>query len=146
LVLGARASVSPYATLKSAGGTVILGTRSSVGDYSVINAVERVSIGDYVLIAPGCHITDANHGIAPGVRIREQRRTTAPVTIHDDVWIGAGAKVLSGVTIGCGAVVAAGAVVTKDVPANAIVGGVPARVLRWRTINGGAPGEEAPSR
>ena len=53
--------------------------------------------------------------------------------LHDDVWIGSGAKILDGVTIGTGAVIAAGAVVTKPVPARAVVGGVPARILRYRT-------------
>jgi acetyltransferase-like isoleucine patch superfamily enzyme len=134
VALGPRAGIRPYAFLKATGarGTIIVGARSGVGEYCVINAVERVEIGEDVLIAPGCHITDANHGIAPGVPIMRQERMAAPVTIGDDVWIGAGVKVLSGVTIGDGAVVAAGAVVREDVPPMAIAGGVPARVLRMR--------------
>jgi acetyltransferase-like isoleucine patch superfamily enzyme len=136
VALGPRAGIRPYAFLKATGarGTIIVGARSGVGEYCVINAVERVEIGEDVLIAPGCHITDANHGIAPGVPIMRQERTAAPVTIGNDVWIGAGVKILSGVTIGDGAVVAAGAVVREDVPSMAIVGGVPARVLRMRDI------------
>ena len=84
------------------------------------------------MIAPGCHITDANHGMRAGVLIRKQTRVAKPVVIGDDVWIGAGVKVLSGVNIGAGAVVAAGAVVTKDVPQGLVVGGVPARTLGER--------------
>lgn len=130
--LGARASVLPYVFLKSAGGVIEIGDRSSVGEYGYLNAVERITIGRGVLIAPGCHITDANHGTDPQHPIRDQPRTVASVRIGDDVWIGAGAKILSGVEIGDGAVVAAGAVVVRDVPAMAIVAGVPARVLRRR--------------
>jgi maltose O-acetyltransferase len=85
-----------------------------------------------VLIAPSCHITDANHRIGPEQLIRGQGRSVKPVVIDDDVWLGVGVKVLSGVHIGHGAVVAAGAVVTHDVPPGAIVGGFPARHMRWR--------------
>ncbi len=143
VVLGPRAGIRPYAFLKAtgSGGTIAIGARSGVGENCVINAVERVEIGADVLIAPGCHITDANHGIAPGEPIMRQERTAAPVTIGDDVWIGAGVKVLSGVTIGTGAVVAAGAVVREDVPPMAIVGGVPARVLGWREGAEQSPGD-----
>lgn len=134
VAIGPRAGIRPYAYLKATGsaGTISIGAGSGVGEYCVINAVERIEIGSDVLIAPGCHITDANHGIAPGVPIMRQERMTAPVSIGDDVWVGAGAKILSGVRVGSGAVIAAGAVVREDVPAMAIVGGVPARVLKWR--------------
>lgn len=132
MTIGARATLLPYSHLVSSGGSIAIGEMSSIGEYSYINAATRVSIGRDVLIARGCHITDASHRIAPDRLIREQGRTTAPVHIGDDVWIGAGAKVLSGVHIGDGAVVAAGAVVTKDVPPAAIVGGVPAKFIRWR--------------
>lgn len=134
VAIGSRAGIRPYAYLKAtgSGGTISIGAGSGVGEYCVINAVERVEIGSDVLIAPGCHITDANHGIAPGVPIVKQERTAAPVSIGDGAWIGAGAKILSGVRVGPGAVIAAGAVVHEDVPAMAIAGGVPARVLKWR--------------
>jgi acetyltransferase-like isoleucine patch superfamily enzyme len=137
--LGPRASVLPYAYLKATGsaGRISIGAHSGVSENCIVNAVESVQIGDGVLIAPGCHITDANHGIAPGMPIRKQERSISPVRIGNDVWIGAGAKILSGVHVGDGAVVAAGAVVHRDVPAGAIVGGVPAHFIRWRTSHGG---------
>lgn len=136
--LGPRAGIRPYAFLKATGsrGTISIGARSGIGEHCVINAVERVEIGSDVLIAPGCHVTDANHGIALGTPIMRQERTAAPVSIGDDVWVGAGVKILSGVTVGDGAVIAAGAVVREDVPSMAIVGGVPARILRWRDETG----------
>jgi acetyltransferase-like isoleucine patch superfamily enzyme len=139
--LGPRTGVRPYAFLKATGsrGRIVIGARSGVGEHCVINAVERVEIGSNVLIAPGCHITDANHGIAVGVPIMQQERTAAPVSIGDDVWVGAGAKILSGVTVGAGAVIAAGAVVREDVPPMAIVGGVPARRLGWREDSNSSP-------
>lgn len=134
VALGPRAGIRPYAFLKATGskGTIAIGARSGIGEHCIVNAVERVEIGNDVLIAPGCHVTDANHGIAPGTPIMRQERTAAPVSIGDDVWVGAGAKILSGVRVGHGAVIAAGAVVREDVPPMAIVGGVPARILRWR--------------
>jgi acetyltransferase-like isoleucine patch superfamily enzyme len=132
MTLGARATLFPYVYLVSSGGRITIGENSSIGDYSYINAASGVSIGRDVLIAPSCHITDANHQIGPDRPIREQGRTAAPIRIGDDVWIGGGAKVLSGVNIGDGAVVASGAVVIDDVPPAAIVGGVPAKFIRWR--------------
>lgn len=132
MTVGARATLFPYVYLVSSGGSIAIGDRSSIGDYCYINAAIGVSIGQDVLIAPSCHITDANHGIAPDRPIREQPKIAVPIHIGDDVWIGAGAKVLSGVNIGDGAIVAAGAVVIEDVSPGAIVGGVPAKFIRWR--------------
>jgi acetyltransferase-like isoleucine patch superfamily enzyme len=132
VTMGARAMIFPYAYLKCAGGSIEIGENSSIGDYSYINSARRVCVGRNVLIAPSCHITDANHGLSADRPIRVQPRVASPVHIADDVWLGAGAKVLSGVELGEGAIVAAGAVVTEDVPPGAIVGGVPARFIRWR--------------
>ncbi|WP_432430678.1 acyltransferase [Salinilacustrithrix flava] len=128
-----RATIYPFAYLKSAGGVILVGERSSIGEFSYLNAVERISVGTNVLIGPGVHITDANHGIAAGAKIKDQKRTVKPVSIEDDCWIGAGSKVLAGVTIGRGAVVGAGSVVTADVRAGAVVGGTPAKIIRMRS-------------
>jgi acetyltransferase-like isoleucine patch superfamily enzyme len=95
-----------------------------------------ITIGDGSLIGHGSTLTTLNHGIDPG---RRADMIPSPVTIGRKAWLGAGVTIVPGVTIGDGAIVGAGSVVTKDVPANAIVGGVPAKLIR-------ATGFDAPSR
>lgn len=112
--------------------------RFELGDYGFVGrGVEievstSVVIGSGALIAPGVFMTDHNHSTSAGAPMFEQPCIASPIRIGDDVWIGANAVILPGVSIGDGAVIAAGAVVSKDVPPRAIVGGVPARVLRFR--------------
>lgn len=92
-----------------------------------------VSIGDRTLIGYGTKILSSNHVIPPKPgRIYGSGHDRKPIVIGKDVWIGANVLILAGRTIGDGAVVAAGSVVTKDVPPFTIVGGNPARVLRVR--------------
>ncbi len=86
-----------------------------------------ITIGDYALIGPKTVIATLNHDMQPEKRANLH---PAPVRIGSRVWIGANCTVLPGVTIGDGAVVAAGAVVTKDVAPNTVVGGVPARTIK----------------
>ena len=88
-----------------------------------------VTIGDHVLIAPGVVIATSNHPLDMQGR-RDQLGVAKPITIGNDVWIGANATVLPGVKVGNGVVVAAGAVVTKNIPEGTLVAGVPARVIR----------------
>jgi acetyltransferase-like isoleucine patch superfamily enzyme len=92
-----------------------------------------VKIGEYTLVSMHCTILSSNHAIpAVGTLIRDVADELLPTKIGRDVWIGANAVILGGVTIGDGAVVAAGAVVTKDVEAGVVVAGVPAREIRKR--------------
>lgn len=86
-----------------------------------------ITIGDGALIGHNVVLATLNHGLAPEKR---QDIHPAPIVVGKNVWIGANATVLPGVTIGDNAIIAAGAVVTRDVPANTIVGGVPAKVIR----------------
>jgi acetyltransferase-like isoleucine patch superfamily enzyme len=113
-------------------GELVVGDNCYIGRWCIILAHYSVTIGNDCLIAPGCHITDVNHGIAPGELIRKQPLVSKPVRIGNDVWMGAGCSILPGVTIGDGAVVGARSVVTHDVPANAIVAGTPAKIIRYR--------------
>jgi maltose O-acetyltransferase len=92
-----------------------------------------VRIGNNVLIGPNVNIPGANHDIADAKRsIHETQSIIKGTVIEDDVWIGGNCSILDGVTIQKGAVVGAGSVVTKDVPAYAIVAGVPAKIIKFR--------------
>jgi acetyltransferase-like isoleucine patch superfamily enzyme len=111
-----------------------------IGDHSFINHLCSVwasprgpiTIGSNVLLGPCVSIFSSNHGIARGALIRNQPGQDAPISIGDDVWLGANAVVTAGVSIGEGAVVGAGAVVTSDLPPMSICAGVPARVIGYR--------------
>lgn len=113
----------------------------SVGHNTVFNMNVNINasvgggirIGEWCLIGPNVVMRTANHRYAdPNRRIREQGHEAADIIIGDDVWIGANVVVVGGVRIGSGAVVGAGSVVTRDVPALAVVAGVPARVIARR--------------
>lgn len=93
----------------------------------------RIVIGDHCLIGPGVHIYAGNHPVNPKYRCitdKEYYQYTAPVTLGNNVWIGGKATICPGVTIGENAVVGAGSIVTKDVPANTVVAGNPAKIIR----------------
>lgn len=120
-------------------GRIHLGARSYVGHHCVLYGAGEIHIGADVLLGPGVVITSQGHTFDDaGSPIRQQPHILAPVHIAEDVWIGAGALILPGVRIGRGAVVAAGAVVTRDVAALDKVAGVPARVVGRRGVVGRA--------
>lgn len=112
-----------------------IGDGTSIGTFNNIRASGgRISIGRQCLISQLVTIVASNHSVASGRPIVEQPWHThkTGVTIGDDVWIGAGACIMPGVTIGTGSVIAANSVVTTDVDPNTIVAGIPARFLRSR--------------
>ena len=119
---------------KTDAGSVKIGDRCSIGGQSTITSTGGIELGSDVLIAGQCYIGGGRyHTEQLDVPMAEQGMySRGPVVIGDDVWIGAGAKVLEGVRGGRGAIVGAGAVVTKDVPEFAIVAGVPAKVVGRR--------------
>jgi len=111
---------------------VSIGHRTTIGYHTYIFASENIAIGSECLIAPFVYLVDSDHGIERARPINQQSNATAPIVIEDDVWVATGAKILKGVTIHQGAVVAAGAIVKEDVPPYAIVGGMPAKVIGER--------------
>lgn len=121
-----------WLNLGSDGAQLEIGAYTFIGRGVEIEVSTSVRIGRGVLIAPGVFVTDHNHDTALGKPMFEQPCIATPVLIGDDVWVGANAVILPGVEIGDGAVVAAGAVVHKSVPARAIVGGVPAQLVEYR--------------
>ena len=127
--LGRKSVVESYCCINNAVGDVTIGDYTRIGIHCTV--IGPVCIGNYVNLAQGITVTALNHNFKDATRrIDEQGISTKPVVISDDVWIGANAVILPGVTIGRHVVVAAGAVVTKDVPDNCVVGGVPAKVIK----------------
>lgn len=125
------------------GISLTMGKNCKINDRVHISAHEDVTIGDNVLMASNIFISDNNHGsyrdnpsqpeTAPDIR----DIATSPVHIGDNVWIGEGACLLAGVTVGNGAIISSNAVVTHDVPENTIVAGIPAKpIKRWDKVNG----------
>ncbi len=111
-------------------GPVILGRNVSINARAVLDGgVQGITLGDGTRIASGAALYAFNHGLAPERPLREQPVRSQGIRIGADVWIGANAGITDGVTIGDHAVVAMGAVVTRDVPAWAMVAGVPARII-----------------
>lgn len=115
-------------------GKIEIGCSTFVGNGTIIGAGERdVQIGRHVLIAHYCSIISENHVFDRlDQPIFQQGTTSRGIIIEDDVWVGARVCILDGVRIGTGSVIAAGAVVAKDVAPFSIVGGVPARLIRMR--------------
>ena len=127
--LGDYSVVESYSCINNAVGDVIIGDHTRVGLHNTV--IGPVTIGNHVNLAQGITVTALNHNFTvKDMSIDEQGVSTTPVTIGDDIWIGANAVILPGVTIGDHSVVAAGAVVTKDVPPHTLVAGVPAKIIK----------------
>jgi acetyltransferase-like isoleucine patch superfamily enzyme len=131
--IGDHAWIEQGVVLHAFGGEIAIGSHVFIGPYAVVYGHGGVSIGDDTLISMHCCILSSNHSQpARGESIRDHPDILLPTRIGRDVWLGAGVKVLGGVTIGEGCIVGAGAVVTADLPAYALAVGVPARVVGER--------------
>jgi acetyltransferase-like isoleucine patch superfamily enzyme len=116
-------------------GTVEIGEKTVIGQECTISAYQRVRIGEQCVIADRAMFIDFDHGVVEVERpIRVQGIYKRDVEVGSNVWVGYGACILRGVRVGDNAVVGTNSVVTKDVPANAVVAGIPARIIRMREI------------
>lgn len=116
-------------------GAVSIGAKTVIGQECTISAYQHISIGRECVIADRAMFIDFDHGVVEVERpIRLQGIYKRDVRVGNNVWIGYGACILRGVTVGDNAIIGTNAVVTKDVPANAVVAGVPARVIRRRQV------------
>jgi acetyltransferase-like isoleucine patch superfamily enzyme len=114
-------------------GEVRIGDKTVLGQECTISAYQHVSIGEQCIVADRVMMIDFDHNVAEIERpIRVQGIYKRDVRVGNNVWIGYGAQIIRGVTVGDNAIIGASAVVTRDVPANAVVAGVPARVIRMR--------------
>lgn len=136
ITLGAHCDIQEYVVIRTTEHPVVIGEFSQINPFTVIYGGSPVSIGAHVMIAPHCMIAAGTHN---HTQLDQPMRTAiseskGPIVIGDDVWIGANSTITDGVTIGTGAVVAAGSVVTKDVAPYDVVGGVPARFIKNRKV------------
>lgn len=143
--------VTLYGTIFSQShGKVIMGDNTRLGRGSIIRCVEKVIVGSYTAIADNVVITDnGSHPIDPVFRRKMKLDTLggdmrmwkhsehAPIVIGENVWVGENSRIQRGVTIGDNAIIAAGAIVTKNVPANSIVAGIPAKVIKMIDVEDG---------
>lgn len=134
LTRGANVSFAPNVSFRNA-ERITIGAGTHIGEHSIVwagNTTGRITFGTKALLGPNVTVTASNYGIDRGTPVMDQPKIEKDITIGNDVWLGANVVVLAGVRIGDGAIVAAGAVVTKDLPSDCIAGGVPARVIGQR--------------
>jgi acetyltransferase-like isoleucine patch superfamily enzyme len=131
--LGRWAWIGHRTKIRAHEGEVEIGAKSVLGQECTISSFQRVSIGRECIVADRVMLIDFDHGVVEVERpIRMQGIYKRDVRIGHNCWVGYGACVLRGVTVGDNCIIGASTVVTKDVPDNAVVGGVPARLLRMR--------------
>ncbi len=133
VVLGRWSWLGDGCKIRAHEGVIEIGAKSVLGQECTLSCFQRITIGRDCIIADRTMMIDFDHGTAEVERpIREQGIYKRDVRIGHNVWIGHGACILRGVTVGDNAVIGTSSVVTKDVPDDAVVGGAPARVLRMR--------------
>ena len=140
LTFGDNVTVGRFALIRPSGHYgreigegLVVGDHSNIGPYCYIGCSGFIEIGDNVLMGPRVTMSAENHNFThTDIPMKEQGVTRNSIVIEDDCWIGSNAVIVAGVRVGQGSIIAAGAVVTKDVPQYAIVTGVPAKVQSWR--------------
>ena len=133
LYLGRWSWIGHGCKIRAHEGEVRIGAKTVLGQECTISAFQHISIGRECIVADRVMLIDFDHGVVETERpIREQGIYKRDVRVGHNVWVGYGACFLRGVTVGDNAIVGTNSVVTRDVPENAVVGGVPARLLRMR--------------
>jgi bifunctional N-acetylglucosamine-1-phosphate-uridyltransferase/glucosamine-1-phosphate-acetyltransferase GlmU-like protein len=141
IIFGNRCTVGRFATVRPTnvlldepGEGLKMGDHSNIGAYSYIGCSGYIEIGSHVMLGPRVNLLAERHAAdRTDVPMKSQGVLRSFIRIEDDCWIGANATILAGVTVGHGSIVAAGAVVTRDVPPFSVAAGVPARVVKTRT-------------
>lgn len=121
-----------YDGIYSDGPSICIGDNVFIGNHTEFNITEKIIVGNNCLIAAGCRFVDHNHSFHLGELIREQLAPKSKIILENDVWLGCNVIVLKGITIGKGAIVAAGSVVNKSIPPYEIWGGIPAKKISER--------------
>lgn len=133
-IIGEGVLIARACLIQSKVGSVEIGDGCSIGGQSTFSASGGIQLGKHVMVAGQCYIGGGRyHTERTGVPMMKQGiYSRGPVVVGDDVWLGAGARVLDGASVGEGAIIGAGAIVAKDIPAYAIAAGVPAKIVGWR--------------
>jgi acetyltransferase-like isoleucine patch superfamily enzyme len=139
IILGDHVSIARYSFLfctgviAQKGAGITIGNRTGIGARAFLAGQGGITIGNDVITGPNIQVFSENHNFTDlTLTIKEQGVTKHPTVIGNNCWLGGGVTILAGVTIGDGCVIAAGSVVTKSIPANSIVAGVPAKVIKSR--------------
>lgn len=137
IVIGDDVILSNSVMVSCKNGTIKIGENTGINAQTIVQSTNKcpVSIGSDVIIGPRCYIVGGGNYSTDrlDIPIRLQGiKNDGGVTMHDNVWLGSGVTVLGGVSMGTGSIAAAGAVITKDIPTNSVVAGVPAKIVKYR--------------
>lgn len=134
IFIGKNTFIYKEAILMTYGGKIIIGDNVGINPYTIIYGMGKgVRIGNNVMIAAQSIIIPANHNAqSTSIPMNSQGISSKGIVIEDDVWIGAGVKILDGVNIGKGSIIGAGAIVTKNIPPYSIAVGIPAKIIKKR--------------
>lgn len=131
--IGKKCLVRKNAIIATYGGNIEIGDNCIINYFDVLYGHGNLKIGNYVMFAAHCVVVPASHGFSDiTTPIALQSLTKKGIAINDDVWVGAGVKILDGINIGKGSVIGAGSVVTKSLPEYSVAYGVPAKVVSNR--------------
>ncbi|MCZ7591000.1 MAG: acyltransferase [Kiritimatiellae bacterium] len=134
ITVGSGVFIGRNSILSCKNGDIILGDGANIGFNCEVFSGAKVEIGARVMLAAYTYVIGGGHAYDRiDVSPLEQARTAVGVTIGEGAWLGAGVKVLDGTSVGARSIVGAGAVVTRDIPANSIAAGIPAEVIRSRS-------------